>query len=267
MGVTTLALGILLFLLRKRLLLLTGRIVSHTAGASLSAIFQKTIRMLARASAGFVHRVQHGYTRLYLMTIFLFVSFFFLILILNSETALFEATPKGFSFFAAGVMLLMVISAVATAATGRKLGAIITLGVTGYGLTAVYFTYSAVDLAITQLLIETLTLVIFVLVVYKLPQFEKYSSRRVRIRDAVIALLAGGSITGMILLSLAENENSQFKVSQLLAGKSFLEAHGRNIVNVILMDFRSLDTLGEITVVLLSALGIAALLVKSKNNE
>ncbi len=119
--------------------------------------------------------------------------------------------------------------------------------------------YGAPDLAITQILIETLTIILFVLVVYRLPHFIRLSTPRSRMRDAVVALGVGGLIT-FLVLEAGRGEEGHPAVAQYFAEHSVLLAHGRNIVNVILVDFRGLDTLGEITVLSISAIGVYALL-------
>jgi multicomponent Na+:H+ antiporter subunit A len=97
-----------------------------------------------------------------------------------------------------------------------------------------------------------------VLVLYRLPEFSSVSSKSARIRDAVVALAAGALMTFLVL---AVNSNpAEPLISPYFAETSYEIAHGRNVVNVILVDYRALDTLGEITVLAIAALGIFALL-------
>jgi len=122
----------------------------------------------------------------------------------------------------------------------------------------IYVLFGAPDLAMTQFLIETLAVVLLVLVLYRLPRFVKYSSVRTRVRDAVIALSAGGLMTSLVFIAADLPFESQ--VTPYFAEHSYLLAKGKNIVNVILVDFRALDTLGEITVIAIAAVGVYALL-------
>jgi multicomponent Na+:H+ antiporter subunit A len=110
----------------------------------------------------------------------------------------------------------------------------------------------------TQFLVETLTVILFVLVFYHLPRFSSLSSELARTRDVIVALIAGGLMTGLVLVT----SNVQFHptISDYFAEHSLAQAHGRNIVNVILVDFRGLDTLGEITVLSVAGIGVYALL-------
>jgi multicomponent Na+:H+ antiporter subunit A len=110
----------------------------------------------------------------------------------------------------------------------------------------------------TQILVETLTVILFVLVFYHLPRFSRLSSLATRARDGVIALTTGGLITLLVLAVTAEPTDTT--IAQYFAQQSLPLAHGRNIVNVILVDFRGFDTLGEITVLSVAAIGVYALL-------
>ncbi|HBR94453.1 MAG TPA: hypothetical protein DEA90_09845 [Opitutae bacterium] len=142
--------------------------------------------------------------------------------------------------------------------TGRSyITVLVALGVVGFGVALIFAYYGAPDLAITQLLVETLTVVLFMFVVLRLPPLKTISSRYTRLRDGLMATAFGGLIT--ILLLKAVNIQFDHAISGQLAEMSYPEAKGKNVVNVILVDFRALDTMGEIVVVTVAALGIAAL--------
>jgi multicomponent Na+:H+ antiporter subunit A len=166
-----------------------------------------------------------------------------------------------------GAMGLVVFIAAATAAVlgaKRRLGAIASLGAVGAGVAMLFLVFGAPDLALTQLLVETLTVIIVSLVLLKLPPMEtaRQRSRRRRSVDAAVALCVGlliaSLLMGIVELPLDRGLTAFFEA------KSYSAAHGRNIVNVILVDFRSLDTLGEITVVVLAAWAAAALIRSRK---
>ncbi len=135
---------------------------------------------------------------------------------------------------------------------------IVALGVIGYSIALLFILYGAPDLAMTQFSIETLSVVLFVLVLYRLPNLAQLSSSRARLRDALIACSAGGLVTLLVLTITSRPLLS--KLNQFFSAASYAEAHGRNIVNVILVDFRGIDTLGEITVLAIAAIGVYALL-------
>ena len=133
----------------------------------------------------------------------------------------------------------------------------VALGVVGFGVALIFAYYGAPDLAITQLLVETLTVVLFMFVVLRLPPLKTISGRLTRVRDALMATAFGGLI--MVLLLKAVNIQFDHAISDQLAAMSYPEAKGKNVVNVILVDFRALDTMGEIVVIAVAALGIATL--------
>ena len=161
------------------------------------------------------------------------------------------------SFYEATLVGLIVLAAgVAVRATDRFV-AILGLSVAGYSVALIYLLYGAPDLSMTQFAIETLSVILLALVFISLPRFTFEESVGVRLRDAVTAIGVGGVVTLIALRVL--NRPLDRRISDFMAEKSYTEAHGHNIVNVILVDFRGLDTLGEITVLTMAALGVYAL--------
>jgi multicomponent Na+:H+ antiporter subunit A len=161
-------------------------------------------------------------------------------------------------FYDVALAALILLAALAAVSATSRLAAVAALGVVGYGVALVYVLYGAPDLAMTQVLIETLTVVLFVLVLYHLPQFAILTGAASRLRDALVALTAGGLMTVLVLV--ATRTPIEPRASAYYAAHAVAEAHGRNVVNTILVDFRALDTLGEITVLSLAAVGVYALL-------
>ena len=156
------------------------------------------------------------------------------------------------------IVVIIIVAALVAITTRSRLSAIAALGIVGYGVALIYVLFGAPDLAMTQILIETLTVILFVLVLYHLPRFAILSTRGTRIRDAAIAGTAGVLMAGLTLAAFSVQND--VPLSDFFGETSYPEAHGRNIVNVILVDFRAMDTLGEITVLAVAALGIYALL-------
>jgi multicomponent Na+:H+ antiporter subunit A len=155
------------------------------------------------------------------------------------------------------IFLTLVAAAATTPFLTSRAGSIALLGVVGYSVAVLFVLFGAPDLAMTQFLFETLSVLLFVLVLRHLPNLKPRSPKRTRWRDASIAVLVGALMT---LLTLATTGLSRDSISSFFAQNSYPLAHGRNVVNVILVDFRSLDTLGEITVLAVAGLGVAALL-------
>jgi len=158
----------------------------------------------------------------------------------------------------AAVAALIVAAAIAAACAQSTTAAVLALGTVGYGIALIYALFGAPDLAMTQFAVETLTVVIFLLVFYQLKGFGDLSSRRVKVRDAVIAA-AGGTIIAVLVLFIAASGTTSRLAPYFVEAAPTL-GHGRNVVNVILVDFRGLDTLGEITVLVTVAVGVRALL-------
>jgi multicomponent Na+:H+ antiporter subunit A len=161
-------------------------------------------------------------------------------------------------FYEVGLAVLILLAAAMAVRAPGRLTTVAALSVVGYCVSLIYILYGAPDLAMTQILVETLTVILFVLVFYHLPRFSRISSLATRVRDGIIALTTGGLITLLVLAVTAEPTDTT--IAQYFAEQSQPLAHGRNVVNVILVDFRGFDTLGEITVLSVAAIGVYALL-------
>ncbi len=155
------------------------------------------------------------------------------------------------------IFVLMGVAALVAATTSSRLIAITALGMVGFGGALIFAIFGAPDLAITQIVVETLTLVLLLFVIYRLPLFRRYSRSRTLWMDGVIAGASG--LLAMVLVLKALNLQLSPSISEFYAEASYIEAKGRNVVNVILVDFRALDTLGEIFVLGIAALGVGTL--------
>ncbi|HSO18953.1 MAG TPA: hydrogen gas-evolving membrane-bound hydrogenase subunit E, partial [Desulfosarcina sp.] len=161
----------------------------------------------------------------------------------------------------AGVMTAAV--GVVVAARSRVL-AVCALGMVGGGAAIVFLVYGAPDLALTQLLVETLTLIIVSIVLLRLPAIDGAAASRAPKRW-MDGLVAAGTGTLIAALSMATTTGDiDRRLTAFFEHNSYIAAHGRNIVNVILVDFRSLDTLGEITVVATAGLAGYALIARRR---
>ncbi|WKZ35734.1 MAG: putative monovalent cation/H+ antiporter subunit A [Anaerolineales bacterium] len=210
---------------------------------------------------------QSGYLRYYLLIIVSTV-------VAGAGYALFRtnglrlpAATLDIRFYELALALLILGAALAAVVSPSRLGAIAALGAAGYGVALIFLLFGAPDLAMTQFAIESLTVILFVLAFYHLPKFQKLSPKSSRLRDAVIALLAGGLMTALVLFAVSVEISPS--ISRYFVENSVPLAHGRNIVNVILVDFRGLDTMGEITVLGVAGIGVYALLKlrKGKGHE
>lgn len=257
LSIATVALGILFFYFRRQ-----GRDFAEAFAPPRwllpSMWYQRSVAHLPSMAGVLSRFVQSGYLRNYMIIVLLA----FLVLMLLAFLRL-PSMPvfKGLSAVALhewGVLLIMVVATAGAMLSRTRLSAVVSLGVVGFGMSLVFLYYGAPDLAITQILIETLTVIIFVLVVYHLPKFSTMSSRATQLRDGIVALAAGGMVT--LLALLAADVQVHPSISDFHARNSVPEAFGKNVVNVILVDFRALDTLGEITVLAVAALGVYAMI-------
>jgi multicomponent Na+:H+ antiporter subunit A len=154
-------------------------------------------------------------------------------------------------------------AAIATARAHRRFTAVLYLGAVGYGIAVLFVLQGGPDLALTQFLVETLTLVIFVFVLRRLP--SHFTRRRLRLSQTArlgVALGVGAFVTTAVLVATQARIGPA--ASQAYLDRAYADGGGSNVVNVILVDFRGLDTLGEITVLAVAALGIASLVLAGR---
>jgi multicomponent Na+:H+ antiporter subunit A len=264
LSLATLGAGLALFSLRRALL---GRLQTSQPGSGWDTerIYDWLLAGLPRLATGVTLRLQSGRLRYYLMTVTgVAVALMAFNLLTSRGDDLQLPRPDGslHEWLAAVVILA---GALFATVTRSRLAAVASLGVVGYGVALIYILFGAPDLAMTQFCIETLSIILFVLVLHKLPHFALLSSTASRLRDLIVALGIGTVMTMLVWRAISQplvpSLSTWFMEQSLPAG------HGRNVVNVILVDFRALDTLGEITVLAVAALGVYAMLKPSSGGE
>ncbi len=156
------------------------------------------------------------------------------------------------------VVVVIIAGAIAAPFAKSTMAAVLSLGVVGYGVAMTFLLFGAPDLAMTQFSVETLTVLIYVLVFRHFRNLGGLSPRLVRLRDACIAAGIGTLIAGVVLSVSTTETAARLREYFVEFGPTL--GHGRNIVNVILVDFRAFDTMGEITVLATAAIGVRALL-------
>ena len=155
--------------------------------------------------------------------------------------------------------LIAAVGAVAATRTQRRMAAVLLLGVVGYAVAGIYVIFSAPDLALTQLLIETLTVALFALVLVKLPR--RFGPQPRSLSPRVKVMVAGFAGVFVALGALITSTVTPDRSLTATYVQQAEDAGGRNVVNIILTNFRALDTLGEITVLAAAAIGITTLVV------
>lgn len=159
------------------------------------------------------------------------------------------------------VGLLILAAAVAATIMRNRLASVLLVGITGYGCGAIFAFHGAPDLALTQFLVETLTLVIFVLVLRTLPA-EAEETKRYRLPRIALALAVGATVTTLAVFAMAARTGTP--IADLLPDAAYYRGHGANTVNVLLVDIRAWDTLGEISVLVAAATGVASLVFRNR---
>ena len=166
------------------------------------------------------------------------------------------------------LVVVVIVGAIAATRARRRMAAALLLGVVGYAIAGIFVVFSAPDLALTQLLVETLTVALFALVLAKLPRLfgRGASALSSPIR---IAVAVGVGVFVTIAAGMTSTVQPDRSLTDAYIAES-VDAGGTNVVNVILTNFRALDTLGEITVLAAAAIGIVALVgssVKSRGDD
>jgi multicomponent K+:H+ antiporter subunit A len=140
----------------------------------------------------------------------------------------------------------------------QRLAALVALGAVGLVVSLTFVYFSAPDLALTQLLVEVVSIILMMAALRFLPATSPPETRRVRkVRDFFLAAAAGIGVTWIVYAVLTRPFDS---IAQFFLDKTLTEGGGANAVNVIIVDFRGYDTFGEMTVLAVAALIIVALL-------
>lgn len=223
-----------------------------------NALYFKAIEGLFDLAATVARFFQNGYLRIYVMVMAAAGAIAIIYGLISGGPGFIRFDLSGVRFYEVLLAVAMIIAAITAAIVLYKLRVVVALSVTGYGMGVVYILYGAPDLAMTQFAIESLSLILLVFIIYRTPPISAFSSRFARVRDAIISLAFGAAMTGIMLAARANPGVS--RLAQYFNEHSLVSAHGRNIVNVILVDFRGFDTLGETSVLGIAGLGIYALL-------
>jgi len=228
-------------------------------------VFESGVHALQVAAARLTGVLQSGSLPLYLSVISLTVVTVPGAVLLGRGTA--PALPDLAANGVQGlVVAVIVVASLIVAGTGRRFPAVLFLGGIGYGVAVLFVLQGAPDLALTQFLFETLSLVVFVLVLRHLPDRFAVSPRGTdRLLRAGVATVVGVAVAGFALVTA--QARTAPPVGRAYLDLALPEAEGRNVVNTILVDFRGLDTLGEITVLIVAALGVTALVTVARERR
>ena len=259
--VAVLALGGLLFLARKPVGALQAKL--HVP-LEADAVYRRSMRRLDDFAADLTALVQRGSLPLYVGAILAAV-----VVVPGSVMIARTSWPEQLRLWdrpaQAAAAVVVIVAAILAARSRRRLKAVILLGVSGFGVAAFFLLHGAPDLALTQILVETVTLVVFVLVLRRIPPYFSdrplAASRWVRL---ALGIAVGGAVAGFALV--APSARIHEPVSVDFAREALEYGGGKNIVNVALVDIRAWDTMGEISVLLVAATGVASLVFLSRRS-
>jgi multicomponent Na+:H+ antiporter subunit A len=254
LSLASLVAGAAIFAARGSISRLQDRVA---VGASADEGYWNVIQAMDRLSILVTGTTQRGSLPAYLGTILV-------VLLALPGTLLITRAPWPEEWRAWDTPLQALIGVVILIAAGmalrirQRLSVVLVVGVTGYGLAVLFALQGAPDLALTQFLVETLTLVTFVLVLRKLPKdiSERHRPRERAVRG-VIAVAVGALMGAVGAVALAVRTATP--VSVAYPEEAFDFGGGKNIVNVTLVDIRAWDTLGEISLLVVAATGVASL--------
>ncbi|WP_299816674.1 putative monovalent cation/H+ antiporter subunit A [uncultured Roseibium sp.] len=211
--------------------------------------------------------VQTGNMQTYMIVIFVFTAI--AVLLPGYLTGSFPTMPEmpEYRFYEWGILFIAVLGLIAVLVAKTRLTAIVSLGIQGFAVALIFMMFGAPDLSFTQFMVETLSVVILALVMTRLNLMPSdHRSVPAALLTGIVACAVGLGLT-LTLLAITQ-QPFDTRLSDFFAQFSRSIAHGRNIVNVIIVDFRGFDTLGEIAVVVLAGLCVLALIrVRTKPDK
>lgn len=233
---------------------------------SLDALYNGTLDRIEKSSSRLTKFYMTGSLRNY----FAYIMLFF---VLTTGGSLFFT--QAFSFDLSNdapiqlyewvLIIVMMVAGIAILFATSRLTAILLNGVLGFSIAALFVLFRAPDLALTQLVVESVTTALFLLCFYFLPEFkQKKTKPAFRLSNAMIAVSVG---LVFILVALAVKSNRLFPTIADYFENAYEFAHSLNIVNAILGDFRAFDTMLEVVVLFLAGIGVFTLIKLKRGRE
>lgn len=224
-----------------------------------SSLFFSFIENFLSFTKGKTKRIQHGYHRFYIMTVFAVGCSLVWFHIWHAAPITITLNFKEIPVAESSLIILLIVATFTAVSSQSRLITLIAMGVIGFGITLIFMFFSGVDLPITMILAEVMTIIFSMALLYYLPHYVKKSWQGEKMRDAIIANLVGISMCVLVMQAVSVDLGKP--MADYFKAESLQKAFGRNIVNVVLVDFRAFDTLGEITVLAIAAIGIFSLII------
>ncbi|KIQ01904.1 monovalent cation/H+ antiporter subunit A [Agrobacterium tumefaciens] len=259
LSLLTVALGVVVYTNLARARGLMDRALI-SAGPGPDRAFDAVISGLVKLSFYVTRIIQPGRLEFYVTVTFAIIALVLLVpLFAYGELPAMPSWPADMLLHEFTFIVIAIIGLIAVLTAASRLTAIVALGIQGFAVAVLFLLFGAPDLAFTQFMVETLSVVILTLVMTRLrlsPSDHRHRGQK--LLDGTIALACG---TGFALLLLKATERPfNTGLTEFFSAYSKIIAHGNNVVNVIIVDFRGTDTLGEIAVVMITALAILALI-------
>ena len=258
----TLVVGALLFFGRTPVALVQQRLAGAPGAVD---VYGSIMRRIDRIAARTTSLTQRGSLPFYLGVILLVFT-----VTITAALVFNRSWPDEIRFWdypaQLAIAVVMIVAALAAVRAGKRFQAVVLVGVTGFGMAALFALQGAPDLALTQILVEVVTLVAFVLVLRRLPARlgEKHGTRH-RLLRAVIGIAFG--VLMAIVAVVALGARTALPISLEWPDLAYEFGHGRNVVNVALVDLRGWDTMGELSVIIAAATGVASLIFISGRTD
>jgi multicomponent Na+:H+ antiporter subunit A len=229
--------------------------------------YERTVAGLGRVGVAVTGRLQSGSLPVYLGTILAVV-----VLLPGVAAVAGTAWPAGQPLVHALVQiplaLAAVLAAVALVRCHRRFTGVLLVGVIGYAVGGLFIVDGAPDLALAQFLVETLSLVVFVFVLRRLPAHfvDRPVARPAALVKAAVAIVGGVTVAGLAVVASAARTGASATAADFarLAPEG---AGADNVVAAIIVDFRALDTVGEIAVLFVAAAGVASLVLATRHDR
>ncbi|MFS8121445.1 putative monovalent cation/H+ antiporter subunit A [Rhizobium sp. BR 250] len=259
LSLLTIALGIALYTQLSTVRSLIDR-TFKALGAGPDRGFDVFIEMLVKVSFHITRRIQPGRLEFYVTATFAVIAAVLLVpLFLYGELPSMPSWPRDMPVHELTFIAIAVAGLIAVLTASSRLTAIIALGIQGFAVAVIFLLFGAPDLSFTQFMVETLSVVILTLVMTRLrlsPSDHRGLGQK--LLDSTIAIACGAGFA--LFLMRATEASFDNRLTDFYNTYSKVIAHGANVVNVIIVDFRGTDTLGEIAVVMITGLAILALI-------
>ncbi|MFC7007581.1 hydrogen gas-evolving membrane-bound hydrogenase subunit E [Halalkalicoccus salilacus] len=220
--------------------------------------YDRIVEGLERSSARLAPRVHNGVLRTYATWMLGATSAF----VLAGYAATRVSVPSmelAVSIPTVLVLVVAIVAAFAVVVAPSHVAGVLTISLLGFMVAIFYILASAPDLALTQLVVETLALLIFLLVLEEIPEFYGDLDLSNAVRDGALSLVVGATVFVTVVLSTRETAEAEPSLAHYFTEQAVPGGGGTNVVNVILVDFRGFDTLGEISVIAIAALSVITL--------